>query len=341
MGFRPNTKGVARQPSTGVSQAYRAKRRYIRKNAKKPVKKKVNANTYQIASLLKRVRLNELDKHGCIQTNKQLIEIPVFTPPYPSNAPDVRQQYPILFNVNNFASQPSDAVMSTTAFRCPIFQMIGASPVAVVGEIADFKRVNYYGVGPTIDTIKTSLWAPKNLDIPDTGKYYAQSSHYKMTVECKGRVRVSFTFFTQKPDSFPTSSLASRNLILPEALDGLGFMVSGNQLPRAGFKIWKKYEKLMDSGTNQTSTSNTFYFNFNHNRLINQFTTKPATADTDLPTPLTGWNFNNVPITQPLWCLVSSSMEGNPGLPPSQGDTPVLVKIQRTVKWRDPIGADV
>lgn len=342
MGFRPNTKGNPAQPKTGVDQAFRARRRYIRKQWRKPMKKKVNKNTATIAQLLTRVRLNELDKHGQIQTNKQLSEIPTTTPPYPQATMDVRQRYPILFNVNNFASQPADLPMSATALRCPIFQMNGPAGSAVVTQVADFRRSNYLGVSAPIDALKASLWAPKNLDIPDTGKYYAQSSHYKITVTCKARVRINIMFFTQRPSSFPTSNLAARNLILPEALDGLGFMGSGNNLPRSGFKIYKKYEKLMDPTTNQSSGINTFYFNFKHDRLINQFATKPATADTDLPTPLTGWNFENIPITQPLWCLISSTMLGSPYEPPPApaNEVPVLCAVQRTVKWRDHIGAD-
>jgi len=274
MGFRPNTKGVHKQPKTGIGSAFRAKKKYIRKARKAPTKKLVRTNAYTIASLLKRVRINELDKHGCLQTNKQIMQIIPINPVYPGAQPDVRVQFPILFNVTNFGS----------------------------------------------------------------GKYYAQSSVYRITINCAAAVRVKIQFFTQKPLSLPSSVLRYRNLVLPGALDGLGYMAAGNQFPRTGFKIYREYEKIMDPVQNQTSTQNTFYFSFNHNKQINQYQTKPATVDSEIPYPLTGWNYNNIPALQPLWCLVSSNMPNRPG---STGDTsPVFVSISRSTKWRDPIGAD-
>jgi len=342
MGFRPNTKGNAKQPSTGVSKAFKAKKKYIRKTRKMGTRKTAKTNAYTIATLLKRVRLTELNAHGCIQSNKQSSVIFGTQPPYGGGSYiDVRTQYPVLFNVNNFASVPSDVGPSPLNRRCPIFQMQGASGSAVVTAIGDFIRKNYQGVGPAIDTVKMSLWAPKNLDVPDTGKYYAQSSSYRITVQVpdKFKCRVSILFFTQRSESIPTSTLASRNLILPEALDGLGQMCEGNYLPRTGFKLYRKYEKIIDPSNNQSSSKNTFYFNFEHNKLINQFATVPATPDTEIPNPGTGWNFNNVPVTQPLWCLISTDM---PGIPGETGTDRTLTQIQviRSLKWRDPIGAD-
>lgn len=337
MGFRPNTKGNPKQPKTGISSAYNAKKKYIRKTRKMHHKTRSKTNAYTIASLLKRVRINELDKHGCLQTNKHLARIVPSVPAYPSALFDVRTQYPLLFNVNNFASQPPDVPIVNTV-RAPIFQMKGTSGVAIPTTVGDFQRYNYQGVGPAGDADKTSLWLPKNQDIPDTGKYYAQSSVYRIQLSCQRPARVSIIFFTQKSLSIPTSSLSTRNLILPEALDGLNSMASGNYLPKSGFKIYKQYTKLLDATRNQSSTVNTFHFEFNHNRLMNQFATIPATVDTDTPYPLVGWNYKNVPALQPLWCLISSNQLGEPG--DTALSTPVFCEIIRTVKWRDPIGAD-
>jgi len=338
MGFRPNTKGVHKQPKTGIGSAFRAKKKYIRKARKAPTKKLVRTNAYTIASLLKRVRINELDKHGCLQTNKQIMQIIPINPVYPGAQPDVRVQFPILFNVTNFGSQEANTPLVNTA-RCPIFQMKQNTALQFLPtEIGDFQRFNYQGVATPTETLATSLWIQRNNDIPDTGKYYAQSSVYRITINCAAAVRVKIQFFTQKPLSLPSSVLRYRNLVLPGALDGLGYMAAGNQFPRTGFKIYREYEKIMDPVQNQTSTQNTFYFSFNHNKQINQYQTKPATVDSEIPYPLTGWNYNNIPALQPLWCLVSSNMPNRPG---STGDTsPVFVSISRSTKWRDPIGAD-
>jgi len=337
MGFRPNTKGNPKQPKSGIASAYKAKRRYIRKNYKKSTHSQARTNTKTVASLLKRVRLNELDKHGCLQTNKQIARVVPSVPAYPSTLFDVRTQYPILFNINNFASQSAEVPIVSTV-RAPIFQMKGAAGAALPTTIGDFQRFNYEGVGPVGDTEKTSLWYPKNRDIPDSGKYYAQSSTYRIEVGCRQATRVSIIFFTQKNMSIPTSSLSQRNLILPEALDGLNNMASGNYLPRSGFKIYKQYIKIIDPTRNQSSTVNTFFFDFNHNKLMNQFYTLPGTTDTQQPYPLTGWNYKNIPALQPLWCLISSNQGGEPG--DTATTTPVYVDVTRTVKWRDPIGAD-
>jgi len=337
MGFRPNTKGNPKQPKSGIASAYKAKKKYIRKTRRMSSKTRGKTNAYTIASLLKRVRINELDKHGCLQTNKQVARIIPSVPVYPSSLFDVRALYPILFNVNNFASQPAGVPVVNTV-RAPIFQMKGAGGVALPTTVGDFQRYNYEGVGPPGDVTKTSLWYPKNFDIPDTGKYYAQSSTYRIEIGCKSAARISIIFFTQKNMSIPTSSLSSRNLILPEALDGLNNMASGNYLPKAGFKIYKQYTKIIDPTRNQSSAVNTFFFEFNHNKLIDQFLTLPGTTDTQEPYPLTGWNYKNVPALQPMWCLISSNQQGEPG--DTQLSTPVYVDVTRTVKYRDPIGAD-
>lgn len=335
---RANTYGNPKQPKTGIGQAYKAKRKYIRKTRKMYTKTKTNYNAKSIASLMKRMRLTELNAHGDPQVNKQAARvIPLPNTPYPGGILDVRNFYPILFNVNNFASQPADVPINNTV-RCPIFQMLGPTGSAVPTQVADWQRFNYQGVSTATETVKTSLWLPKNLDIPDTGKYYAQSSVYRINISCVRTARISIIFFTQKPMSIPTSSLSTRNLILPEALDGLNSMASGNYLPRAGFKIYKQFTKVIDPTRNQSAVQNTFYFTFNHNKLMTQFETKPATAGSSIPYPLTGWNYKNVPVLQPLWCLISSNQLGEPG--DTDLTTPVLVEMYRTVKWRDPIGSD-
>lgn len=341
MGFRPNTKGNPRQPKTGVGKAYKAKKRYIKKARKMPAKKLVRRNAYTVASLLKRVRINELNAHGKIQTNKQTVfTIPLPNVAYGSLIPDVRTQFPILFNASNVASQGADLPINNTT-RCPIFQMRGAAGAAVPTEIADFQRFNFVGISAPVEAIKSALWVARNEDIPDTGQYYLQSSSYRFTVTCREPTRISFMFFTQKPMSVPASTLTSFNHLLPGGLDGLNSMCTGNYLPKTGFKIYKQYSKTLDPQHNQTSTVSTFYFNFDHERVINQFETKPATADTNIPYGLTGWNYKNTPALQPLWCLVSSSMVGSPNNVNGEGvGTPVYVTCNRTVKWRDQIGAD-
>lgn len=152
MGFRPNTKGNPKQPQTGIGQAYKSKKKYIRKTRKMGYKKKTNTNAKTIASLLKRVRINELDKHGTLQTNKQLSVIPVVTPPYPGgDRLDVRTQYPVLFNINNFASTPSDVTVTAGNQRCPIFQMNGPTGSVIVSQVGEFQRTNYVGVSAPSD----------------------------------------------------------------------------------------------------------------------------------------------------------------------------------------------
>ena len=114
-----------------------------------------------------------------------------------------------------------------------------------------------------------------NANIPDTGKYFAVGSHYRLQFTITGSVRVRIQVFTVNTKMLGLDS-KFRQFALPNAMDMLNRMCAGNQLPRKYFKVYKDFEKIFDLANNQTSGQPLVTFSFHHNGMCEQYLTNPA-----------------------------------------------------------------
>lgn len=159
--------------------------------------------------------------------------------------------------------------------------------------------------------------------------------------------RVRIDLFTCKSGAFrpTTAALAStQDMIMPGALKHL----SGMATPTAN-KFNPVYHKLVatkwchinsqpasTAGTHPTTENNkyvSFFIKPRKGIVKNQQITVPATPqDEQIEVADGDYGPYNVPINQPLWCLISTDDEIA-----SVGDR-LQVQIQRECKWCDPIG---
>ena len=137
--------------------------------------------------------------------------------------------------------------------------------------VGGFTRDNFVGLNNGGNT----LWANMNANIPDTGKYFAVGSHYRLQFTITGSVRVRIQVFTVNTKMLGLDS-KFRQFALPNAMDMLNRMCAGNQLPRKYFKVYKDFEKVFDPANNQTSGQPLVTFSFHHNEMCDQYLTDPA-----------------------------------------------------------------
>ncbi len=298
-----------------------------------------------IAKLAKQVQWNALKLHGAPQTNQQSV-----TWQTGGSLGDVRDEFPIIFDLSNFTSDNYDGTIPNSICN-PVYQMEESSTPSSydVGLAGFFQRVDFKGLNG-LD--RTSMWLQPNKDVPDTGKYFAVSSHYRITAACKGETRIRIQIFTVKP-SYLGLANSARDFRLPNPfLDGLGRMTGGNQFNRRAFKIYKDVEKVISPANDLTAGNVVFEFSFKHMKLVEQYLTNPAVAPTNPAGALapnvvsetdasgifnasTWFNATNIPQAQPFWMLISTNVTGEPN---STNANQCKFSISRTVRWRDPVG---
>lgn len=298
-----------------------------------------------IRALSKAVAWNSIKLHGSLQRNMQSLRITIG-----SNGNDIRQQYPALTDLTNFCSNNEQGGMPTDNIQ-NWFQM-GANPAGTPPFIVTTK--GYYQRKPFLGLNQAdSLWTKANCDIPDTGKYWASGSEYRISLDVRGSVRVRIQVFSVNAKMIGYDT-RFRTFALPGSMDMLNQMCNGNQLPRKYFKVYKDFEKLIDPLNNQTGSRCVVTFSFKHNKKIDQFQTNPAVGATNPqdnlnPTVVSAGNasgihnvtgaywfgYQNVPQSTPLWMLISTDVSGSPG---EAGDNTCLVEIHRKVFWRDHVG---
>lgn len=340
-GFGSSTTSATKRTRPGLGPRRSRVRSYTATRVRMRRKKRTPRS---FAALAKRVAWNSQKLHGDLQRNMQGSEW------IDEHANNIREQYPLLMDLTNFTSDNySDGVPD--AAKLTIFKMRTTTSPGIYAPtpVGGFDRVPMVGLnngGP-------SLWSQMNADVPDTGKYFAVGSKYRLQFTVTGTVRVRIQVFTVNASQIGYDS-KFRTFALPGSLDAFSKMCTGNQLPRKYFKVYKDFERVFSPEHNQTAGNSLVTFSFHHNKKVEQYLTNPAVAGTnpqDNLDPATisasnasgihnvnnGYWFNyfNVPQSQPFWMLISSDV---PGDPTQSGTDNCVVQIFRTVMWRDHVG---
>lgn len=304
--------------------------------------------TYNLAKIAKKVSWNAQKLHGDLQTNMQIAVFPTLA------GPDIRDKYPVLLNLTDFTSDNTSLTMPNDQMAA-LYKMRTSGPAShFVSKAGYWARKDFTGLNQL--ATKYSAWNKCNADVPDTGKYYAVSSQYRLTFNVTGTCRIRIQIFAARPRMIMTYSDLNE-LQLPTGMDGLSQMCTGNQLSRKYFKLYKQVEKVLDPSNNQTSSDVVLNFAFHHNKKIQQALTNPAVAPTNpqgtLAPATTGQDdasgiynvvngewFQPSNITQgtPFWMLISSDVTGVPQDPPQVGNQVYIKSFTRIVKWRDHVG---
>lgn len=345
-GMGPSTQSATKRTRPGTGPRKGARGRYRTSGNTRLRSRRKTRQIRSFSALASKVLWNSQKLHGSLQRNQQA------TSWINESASDVRTKYPLLLDVTNFTSNNIAGAVPADSYRT-IYKMVQSTVTPGIyasTPVGGFTRDNFVGLNNGGNT----LWANMNADIPDTGKYFAVGSQYRLQFAITGSVRVRIQVFTVNTKMIGLDS-KFRTFALPNAMDMMNRMCTGNQLPRKYFKVYKDFEKVFDPANNQTSGQPLVTFSFHHNKMCEQYLTNPAvggsnpidnlapgtvsaTTASGLHNTVGGFWFNyyNVPQGQPLWMLLSSDTIGEPGDPtPNKCD----VSISRTVSWRDHVGA--
>lgn len=242
---------------------------------------------------------------------------------------------PVLFDMLDFTlDHPSSS--GTNIQGAGFYQVNGGT----------LQRVSYWDRA----NLTSIYWAGSNTDSVDTGKYLAAWMDYTISIEGSGGLddtRVRVDIFTAKSGPLFAQVAGSPNLLLPTSLDQLNNIAEPelNQLNPKYFK--KVYTKVVyfNSRTDVASTvtqgatqftPNKRYVKFRcaPNKVCKQVLTNPTVQGSPEEANVPDGSFGplNVPINQPLWCLLSTDDRSA-----LTGDA-VHITISRQIKWRDAVG---
>jgi len=208
------------------------------------------------------------------------------------------------------------------------------------------QRVSYWDRA----NLTSIYWAGANTDSVDTGKYLACWMDYCMAIEGSGGLddtRVRVDIFTAKAGPLFAQTAGTPNLLLPTALDQLN-NIAEPELNQLNSKYFKKvFTKVVyfNSRTDESSvvtqgatqfTPNKRYVRFRlaPRKLCKQVLTNPTVQGSPEESPIPDGIYGplNVPINQPLWCLISTDDRSA-----LTGDA-VHFTCSRQVKFRDSVG---
>lgn len=304
-----------------------------------PAQKRVdNKQTAAINALSKKIYELELSKYGKVQQNFHKLERTLV----PTNTK------PLCFDL--------------TDFTCVRNVITGGS----VWQHNLNPPVNVSSASHWVRAENNNLyWNNNNDDQPDGGAYLAKMATY--FVEIRGNVslsntRVRFDVISQKSDALIPNSQATDDANLPDTLQYMKHLADFGTPNRINPIYFKKYmtktvylnSSKLDRNTKGT-TSNVMRFSFTirPNKVCIQNETNPqvgggAIVDDNDPSiidqqdEIARGNFgpNNVPATQPLWCIISTDDSEDPDpLPPGQAAAKVEVRIHRRIVWADVLGS--
>lgn len=309
------------------NMAPRRKRRPAAPPAKKTVKSYVRKNAYKIADCKRDIHFLKMARFGSIQinfqkTNRQLIPT---------------KTRPVLFDMMDFTClRPAAA---------PVPQSDGAILYQYNTAGTSLTQASLWHINSSLAL--NPYWLGQNRDIPDTGKYLPVSAHYTFRVVGEPKLdntRVRIQVFRVKPRTFipNTQTTPTNNLVLPTAMNNLESMASPieNRLSRVHFKCYADKWIFLNStkidlstkGTTSNIQYRTIKINPKKKRVRTQALTNPPVKGSTDPAFEEG-NFGPLqcPVTEPLWCLISTDDET------AIGDY-VSVLISRRLVWRDPVG---
>jgi len=309
------------------------------KKTGKPAQKRVdNKQTSAINALAKKVYQLELSKYGKVQQNFHKLERTLV----PTNV------QPLCFDLTDFTCA-RNIVSGGAVWQHGLVPPVNVSPASYWIKA---QSANYY-------------WNNDNDDQPDGGAYLAKMATY--FVEVIGNValsntRVRFDVISQKSNALLPNAQSIVDQNLPDTLNDMKHLAEFGTCNRINPTFFKKYftktvylnsSKLDRARKGTTSNNIRFSFTIRPNKVCIQNETNPQVGggivadDTD-PTimdqqvEIDRGNFgpNNVPATQPLWCLISTDDPKDPDpLPPGQQPHKVEVRIHRRIVWADALGS--
>ena len=297
-----------------------------------------NKQTAMINSLTKKVYELELSKYGKVQQNFHKLEKVL----KPSNTK------PLCFDLTDFTCV-RNIINGGSVWQHNLNPPLN---ISTASHWVKAQSQNYY-------------WNNNNDDQPDGGAYLAKLATY--FVEVKGNLalsntRVRFDVISQKPDALLPNSQSVIDQTLPDTLNDMKHLADFGTCNRINPVYFRKYftktvyinsTKLDRNTKGTTSNIMRFSFTIRPNKVCIQNETNPQVgggivADDNDPTiqdqqvEIDRGNFgpNNVPATQPLWCIISTDDTEDPDpLPPGQQAKNVEIRIHRRVVWADVLGS--
>lgn len=312
-----------------------ARRRLNFRKKKVPVPKKrrttrtyTRNNSRAINTLARDIKYLKMSQYGSIQRNFHTSNLMV---PYANQ--------PILTDIMNFSARTASDP------GAKFVQYNNASP-PVIGDVGNW-------------TPSTNLfYSGQNVDIPDTGKYLALSCKVTLRFQATPSVtdqRIRIDLFSIKATAIQQNQAGTPFYSMPQGLLQLTDLANPekNKLGSNPYlKVWATKWLYLSSSRNAgpapgagvqnpgpAVTGNSGYLSFfinpKNGKLRTQDITVPATPSDTATIPDGNWGAFNVPQSEPLFLLISSSVPNSPGVPPTNN---VSVQCSRSVKWRDPIG---
>jgi len=293
-----------------------------------------NKQSAAINQLSKQVYDLQMSKYGKIQQNYHNLTVHLT----PNNVS------PICFDMTDFTCER----LGLTQAGGSVFQHIGGAPDP--DTVAHWQRDNV--------TLNNYYWENQNQDAPDSGAYLAMDCTYFFEIRgnrALSDTRLRLDIISQKPDAVLNRGTAAidSNLSLPDTL-GYFKHLTRPYLNRINPSFFKKYiSKVVYINSSKTNahvkgtTGNNMRFSMKlkPNKLCIQNETNPTVnagvfQDQEDPgvapaveAEYAYGNYGplNVPVTQPLWCIISSDDVAG-------GDS-VEVYVSRRIRWRDSIGS--
>lgn len=297
-----------------------------------------NKQTAAINSLTKKVYSLEMSKYGKVQQNFHSLERTL--------RPTATK--PLCFDL--------------TDFTCVRPVLASAPPIngAIVYQHALVPPVNVSTASHWLPAQNDNLyWNNNNDDQPDGGAYLCKMVTYFVEVtgaRFLSNTRVRFDVISQKPAGYLPNSQLADEAVLPDTLNFMKHLCEPhvNRINPVYFKKYMTKTIFINSsktaGTKGTTANKMrFSFTLRPNKVCIQNETNPIVGggiqyDPDLPPPslaqqeeIDRGNFgpNNVPITQPLWCIIST----DDGAGSDVGTEGVEIKISRRCVWADALGS--
>lgn len=327
------------------------KYRKYKKSGKEHQKSVDNSQTKTINQLSKQVYKLQMASYGKVQQNFHLMNSSAG-----ENAIYVNDARPACLDLTDFTCERGPEVAGIPAQDGANIFSIGGPALAPSRIATWIRKPDNALYGPNL------YWSHQNNDQPDTGAYLAMSATY--FVEVTGvpycdNTRVRFDIISQKPNAILPAEKVQGATPLPKALpDTLRYLtnIADPTKNRINPTYFRKYMSrtlfINSSKTDDTkgTTANVMRFSFKitPNKLCVQSETNPQVGggiviNEDPPPdqieqdeyPRGNFGPRNVPITQPLWLLISSdAVDSSP-----PGPTRMQVSLSRRIVWRDHLGS--
>lgn len=314
--------------------------RYVNKPVRKALKVvtkaktgKVAANRRSVRVLAKQVNQLQLDKFGarqwnfqsCVLAGNQTNDIPT-------------QINPLGFVFNDFY----DGTNISRGSVVPGGAAGGGQPI--LNNIKSFRKKNWL---PNPDLQICYQWNARAAQQADVSKvhYLPESAHYRFrftgllrntqTVHDIWRYRITVLKLKNVPP--PTNQVY--NFQLPSTLGSYWHLCDSNPDTRNAFSKrfhtivadrWVTIKPDADLGSEKEID---FSININHYFKKNKPMKPDFLTSSVIPLPQpTEFYWTNTPMTELMWCIISSDAPGN------TTNSPISINCSRYLKWRDPHG---